>query len=279
MRNLLYIIYRFSALVTFILLELLSVYLIINFNKSQGEIWSHSSNLLVGGINKKVGLVEDFFTLKSKNDSLFRANAELLQTIINYRIFSDDKDGFQAYELAMSDSVPSYKLITAIVTSRTVNLRNNYITIDKGSAQGVKPGMGVITDNGVAGIVKSTTEKYASVILILNSQSRISCKVADKDYHGNLVWKSSDTRIMNLNDVPKHADISIGDRIVTSGYSISFPKSIPIGKITDYKIQGGVNSYSIEVTLDYDLSKAKHVYVVQFKDSEEKDKLLSSLNE
>ncbi len=279
MRNLLYIIYRFSALVTFILLELLSVYLIINFNKSQGEIWSHSSNLLVEGVNQKVGLVEDFFTLKSKNDSLFRANAELLQTIINYRIFSDDKGGFQAYEQAISDSIPSYKLITAIVTSRTVNLRNNYITIDKGSAQGVKPGMGVITDNGVAGIVKSTTQKYASVILILNSQSRISCKVADKEYHGNLIWKSSDTRIMNLIDVPKHADINIGDRIVTSGYSISFPKSIPIGRITDYKIQGGVNSYNIEVTLDYDLSNVKHVYVVQFEDSEEKDNLLSSLNE
>lgn len=278
MRNLLYLIFRFSAFFAFLILELLSLYLIVNYNKSQGEIWAHSSNLVVGSLNKRIQFVEDYANLRSVNDSLFKENAALLQTIINYRILSEDNE-FQKFEETLSDSIRSYQLIPANICAKTVNLRNNYLTLCAGTAQGIKPGMGVITQGGVVGLVKNVSKNYATVLMVINSQSRISCKLKDKEYHGNLIWQNNDIRKMTLLDVPKHADIALGDLVVTSGYSVSFPKNIPLGKITNFDLTGGSNSFEIEVTLDYDLANIKNVYVVEFFESIEKDKLLSSEHE
>jgi len=278
MRNLLYLLFRFSALLTFILFELFSFYLIINYNKSQGEIWAHSSNLLTGSINQKLQKVEDFVTLQRVNDSLLTENAKLLQTVINYRIF-EEKSRFQEFENLPSDTIQPYKLLPAQICSKTINLRNNYLTLDIGSNDEVKPGMGVISENGVIGIVKSVSEKFSTVLMMLNSQSRISCLIKDKNFHGNLIWKSKDVRLMQLQDVPKHANIEIGDKVITSGYSISFPKNIPIGTVTDFNITGGSNSYNIDVRLDDDISNSKYAFVVAFQETAEKIELISTQDE
>lgn len=279
MRNILYLILRFSAFFTFLLLELVSFYLIINFNKSQGEIWSHSTQQFTGAINNRVQVIDDFVSLRAVNDSLTRENAALLQTIINYRIYDED-NAFQEFEvLPESDSTIQYKLIPANVVSKTLHLRNNFLTIDKGLDDGIAMGMGVISKSGVIGIVKSASEKYATIMMIQNSQSRISCMVGENEFIGNLIWQSSDVKTMSLLDVPKHADIKIGDKVITSGYSISFPKHISIGKVVAFDIMGGSNSYTIQVELDYDLSNVNYAYVVEFLNSEEKDKLLSSQDE
>ena len=181
MRNLISLLFRFSAFITFLIFEAVSLYLIVSLNKSQGEIWSHSSNLFTGKLNEKVQVVEDFFTLRTTNDSLLTENAELLQTIINYRIFSEN-NSFQQFEQENRDSLVNYRLIPANIVSKTVNLRNNYLTLNAGLNKGVKPSMGVISDHGVIGIVKSVSNNYATVLMIINSYSRISCKIKNKDF-------------------------------------------------------------------------------------------------
>ena len=269
MRNLLYLIFRFSALILFIFLEIVSFYLIVNYNKSQKEIWTHSSNLVSGYMNQKVEGVEDFFEMHEENDSLLRENAKLLETIINYRVNVKD-NSFDVFE--NSDSLSKYDVIPSRVCSKTINLRNNYLTLCKGSEHGLEVGMGVISKNGVVGIIKSVTKKYATVLMVINSQSRTSAKINSKNYHGNLIWKSNDPMVLSLVDVPKHAEIAIGDSISTSGYSISFPPGIFIGTISDMKSAG--NSYDLDVAMNYDLSKLEYVYVVAFKEAEEKEILL-----
>jgi len=272
MRNLVYLIFRYSAFLAFVTLEIICFALIVNFNKSQGEIWAHSSNLLVGRLNSTMQGVEDFFLLNQRNDSLQIENAKLLQTILNYRMDSGD-NSFQEYEKLSADSTVSYRLIPARVSGKTVHLRNNYLTLSKGRRDGLREGMGVIIEKGVVGIIKSVSENYATVLMILHSQSRISAKVLNKEFHGNMIWESSDPREMNLKDVPKHASIARGDTIVTSGYSISFPPLIPIGKISRLEVEEGNNSYDIEVKLDYDLSSTAQVYVVAFQEMTEKKSL------
>jgi len=268
MRNLLYLIFRYSAFLLFILFEIISLYLIVNYNKSQKEIWAHSSNILSGNINKRVQKVEDFFTLQAENDSLFRENAKLLETILNYRISEDNN--FQEFEAAYSDSTQLYELIPANVSGKTINLRNNFLHLDAGTEDGITPLMGIISKDGVVGLVKSASKNFATVQMLINSQSRISSMIYNKGYHGNLIWASEDIREMKLLDVPKHSNISIGDTVVTSGYSISFPKYIPIGKIKDFSILGGSNNFDITVQLDYDLSTINTVYAVKFIHAEEK---------
>lgn len=274
MRNLLYLIFRFSALILFIFLEIVAFYLIVNHNESQKEIWSHSSNLVSGFINSKMEGVEDFFEMQNENDSLLIENAKLLETIINYRVSVKD-NSFDLYE--NSDSLSNYDVIPARVCSKTVHLRNNFITLCSGSKDGIQAGMGVICTNGVVGIVKSVSKNYATVLMVLNSQSSTSAKIVSKEYHGNLIWESDDPKILSLVDVPKHANISIGDSISTSGFSTVYPPEIYLGKIQDFDVSG--NSYDIDVALDYDLSKLEYVYVVAFKEAEEKELVIESEDE
>jgi len=277
MRNLLYLIFRYSAFLVFILLEIISLHLIINYNNSQKEIWSHSSNLLSGNLNQKVQKVEDFFTLQELNDSLFRENARLLETILNYRVSEDNN--FQNFESSISDTTLQYKLIPANVCGKTINLRNNFLELCAGTDAGIQPLMGIISKDGVVGIVKSASKRFATVQMIINSQSRISAMIQNKGNHGNLIWATDNIREMKLLDVPKHSNIEIGDTVVTSGYSISFPKHIPIGRIKDFNILGGSNNYDITVELDYDLAKINTVYAVNFIHAAEKQEELISQDE
>jgi len=275
MRNLINLILRYSALILFLLLELTSFILIINKNKSQKEIWTHSSNLLTGHIYKKAEGVQDFFDLQEVNDSLLTENAKLLETIINYRINSKD-NSFQRYE--QTDSINNYTLIPARICNKTINLRNNYLTLCKGKNEGLDVGMGIISNNGVVGIIKSVSNHFATVLMVLNSQSRISAKVTNKNYNGNLVWDNEDIRILSLLDVPKHADITVGDSISTSGYSIVFPPDIHIGKIKDYSLIGGSNNFKIKVEMEQNINALEYVYVIKYLKSAEKDTLLQLEN-
>ena len=275
MQNLIFLIFRYSAFLIFLLLEIISLYLIVNYNQSQKEIWANSSNIFSGNVQQKAHQFEDFFTQQQLNDSLLTENAKLLETIINYRVFSEN-NSFQTFELLDSDSLKSYSLIPSRVCSKTINLRNNYITLCAGKNMGVDVGMGVISKDGAVGIVKYASEDFATVMLLINGLSRISAMIPDKGYHGNLVWSSSDIRQMKLMDVPKHASISVGDTIVTSGYSISFPPHIHIGRVENFSIQGGSNNFDIDIELDYDLSTLKSVYVISYDNLVAKDSILVS---
>jgi len=276
MRNLLYLLVRYSAIVLFIFLEIVSFYLIINYNKSQKEIWAHSSNLFTGSINQQVSKVQDYFNLQETNDSLLRENAKLLELIINYRVSTRD-NAFQLFE--QTDSVGNYNLIPTRICSQTLNLRNNYMTLCKGESDGIKVGMGVTSEQGIVGIVKATSENYATVLLLLHGQSRISAKIKSKNYFGNLIWNSSDINAITMMDVPKHANIEIGDTVITSGYSIVFPPELHIGIIEDVKVEKGGNNYNIKVELDYNLANLEYVYVVDFLETTEKKELIQKQDE
>ncbi len=273
MRNIISLLIRYSAFIVFLTLECLSFYLIVNYNKSQKEIWANSSNMFTGGVNSYVQGVEDFFALQNRNDSLLIENAQLLETIINYRINSKD-NSFQAFE--DSDSTSNYSLIPSRVCSKTINLRNNYMTLCKGSKDSIQVGMGVLTEDGIAGIISQVSPDFSTVLMILNSESRTSAKIKGKNYFGNLLWRKSNPLIMTLTDVPKHAEIMVGDTIVTSGYSISYPEDVYIGTLSDYSLRDGSNSYSIDVQLATDFSKTDYVYVVSYKLADQKEELIST---
>ncbi|MBT8231133.1 MAG: rod shape-determining protein MreC [Saprospiraceae bacterium] len=276
MRNLITLILRYSALIAFLILELIAFFLIINYNKSQKEIWAHSSNLLSGNLFKQVEKIQDFFELQEVNDSLLTENAKLLETIINYRIDSKN-NSFQRFEKL--DTTFNYQLIPSRICNKTINVRNNYMTLCKGKNDGLKVGMGVISNKGVVGIIKTVSKDFATVLLVLNSQSRISAKVTSKNYFGNLIWDEGDVRSLSMVDVPKHADIAVGDSISTSGYSISFPPDIHIGTIESYSLIGGSNNYKIKVKMKEDVGAVEYVYAIKYLQAMEKDTLLRLENE
>ncbi len=274
MQNLLLFFARYGSILLFVLLEVFCFNLIVNRNTKQRDIYLHSSSLISGEINNRVNNVQNYLELRRVNDSLRVENAKLLQRILNIPELAIINEAVKE-----DSSLIHYEIVPATICSNSTRLRNNHLTLCQGTDHGIIPGLGVITDDGLVGIVKNVSSRFAQVLSLLNSQTRISAMVENKNYFGNLVWRGFDPRIMHLEAIPKHVDISTEDKIVTSGFSTMFPKGIEIGKIKSFKIPSGSDNYEIEVELIGNLYTAHTVYVIKNNFKEEQSQLELSQNE
>src|SRR5690606_10899895 len=135
---------------------------------------------------------------------------------------------------------------------------------------------GVITDKGILGIVDQTSAGFATVLSILNSNSKISAQLKKTNHFGSLVWDGKSPNITQLVDVQKIAPVAVGDTIITSGRSSIFPKGILIGTINDFKLDQSENSYIIDIKLFTDMTNLEHVYVIENVNLPEIKSLLSN---
>ncbi len=261
MRNLIFLFVKHGGFVTFLLMEMLCMYLVVNNNSSQSAIFNNSLSAASNVITDKFDNVRQFIQLSEVSDSLARENAALLQ----------EKEYAQFIQTVFKDSIREpekeqmYTFMAAKVISNSVTRNNNSITINRGAAHGIKPSMGIIGagSNGVIGIVKSTTQNYSRVLPVLHGQSSISASIKRNGFFGSLVWKGGDPTTLNLVDIPKHAELLEGDTVQTSGYSSIFPEGIMIGTVDTAWLIPGTNFYEIKVKLCNDLSNVKYVYVVE----------------
>lgn len=272
MKNILLILVRYGTHLLFIVFQIICFSLIVNQNKEHKEIYDYNRNLLFGGLNNKVDQWADYLSLDDQNDSLANENARLMDIIINQHYVTPGLD-------ADSMLAKQYEFIPAEICSKTLELRNNYFTLCGGRANGILPNMGVISERGLVGIVMKSNEHFAQVIPLIHSQSKISASVKKNNFFGSLVWKNNDPRVMQLEAIPKHASIAVGDTIITSGYSSVFPKGVMIGRIKDFEIEQGSNNYSINVELFNDLHNIPYAYVVKNKMKEAFDEVQIGIDE
>ena len=264
MGNVFLILLRFGYHILFFLLEFVAIYLIVNYNQSQKEIFINSTNILATSVNQKVDDLERFSNLQQTNDQLKLENARLVERFIQENVNSTA----QNIDTLVSDSL-KYELIPATICNSTYTLRNNNLTLCQGSLSGIEKDMGVITDNGLVGIVRNVSPKYSRVMSILHSQSLIDCAIKRNNAHGTLIWNGRNSRILNLTDIPKHISVLQGDTIITSGYSTIFPKGILVGKIKEVTLANGSNSYDISVELFNDPVTLNTAFVVRNKQAAE----------
>lgn len=257
MRNIILFFAKHGSTFLFLLLEVVCFVLIINYNSSQRSIYLNSSNIISGNLFSEKQRFLDFFSLSEQLDSLQQENARLMRRVLFHEGYGNAPD--------LDSTEFNYTLIPAQIINQTVNSRNNYLTINKGSLDGVSADMGVMNKNGLIGIVQNNNTKFSRVLSILNSKSRISASIKNKGYFGNLVWKTLDVERMELEAIPTHASVAIGDTIITSGYSTMFPAGIQIGTIETFTTRKGASNYSITVKLNNDLSKTQRVFVIDNK--------------
>jgi rod shape-determining protein MreC len=261
MNNLLQFVIRYSAFLLFLLLEVIALFLVVQYNENQRSIFAHSSSRLVGNLYRMADDVIQYNRLQLVADSLASQNAMLKERVFNLerslqRLAPADKP-------VDSCILETFHLIDAQVISNSIHQRNNHFTIDKGSIDGIRTGMGVISPHSIAGIVDHVGTKYATAISILHSAARISASIKRNGYFGSLVWKETDPGHMILEAIPRQADILIGDTIVTSGYSFIYPKDLFIGTVERFWTEGGSNYYTIEVRLQEDIARLDRVFVIE----------------
>lgn len=273
MKNILLIFIKYGTHLLFIAFQIICFTLIIKSNEVHGDIYDNTRTIFFGNLNNKVDQLSDYLKLDEQNDSLVRENAKLMDIIINHRTATTIDT------LIDSLFLQQYSFIGTEVCNKTIHLRNNYFTLCAGSVNGAQPMMGVISANGIVGITTKVSEHFSHVIPLLHSQSRISASIRGLDFFGNLVWKESSPSIMTLEAVPKHAPISMGDTVVTSGYSSIFPKDLPIGTIRSFEVAKGNSNYVIQVKLFNDLNNLSYAYLVVNKLKEEQLNLEKNINE
>ena len=264
---------RFGTFFLFFFLEFFALYLVAQYNKRPNAVYQTSANLFIGVLYDNVSSVRKFFSIQEVADSLAKENADLKAQLEASKYIVVDQRGIVSFPLDTStirpdtakqkDVTQQFTYITAEVISNSIVRKDNYLTINRGSLHGIEPGMGVISSEGIVGIVRNVTARFAQVASVLNERTLISGMIQRNRYFGSLKWKGRDPRLLTLTDIPKHAEIMKGDTIITSGFSYVFPGQLRIGRVKDFRIEGGDNFYTVDVETWNDMSNIHYVYVVK----------------
>jgi rod shape-determining protein MreC len=264
-RNLLIFITKYNAFFLFIIFEISSLIIYIKYNAFQKASFINSTNVVTGNLNEQFTGLKSYLSLKDVNDSLARENAKLRGQL---------KSSFYIDTLAkrkVDDTVfkVKYEYITAKVINNSTNHSYNYLTIDRGSKDGIAIGMGVICSAGIVGKVVNVTPHMANVQSMLNKNSRFSVMLANNKEIGSIQWGDDlDPHKGMLFDVGTNAQPKLGEAVLTSGYSL-FPEGIMVGKVTNLHPKGGGISLNMEVNFAVDFSKLEYVNVVDYKFAQE----------
>lgn len=263
MRNLLEFLAKYNHWFVFLILEVVSMVLLFQYNSYQGSAWFSSANAVTGKLYDWDANVETFFSLTKVNQELTQRNAYLEQEVqkLSDSLVSVTKDS-SIYHRDQFALLRNYRLIPAKVVANSVDKPGNLMTIDKGSADGIHKDMGVISGTGVVGIVYLVAEHYAIVIPVLNTKSNISCMIQNRGYFGYLRWKGGVSDLAYLEEVPRHAHFKLGDYVVTSGYSAVFPPGVRVGRILHVFNSADGLSYRVQLRLSTDFARLRDVCVI-----------------
>lgn len=258
MQNLIYLFIRYGGFITFLLLEGLCFYLIIQFNKEKNKIFFHSANVIAGEVTNRFDNLTDYLELEEQRDSIARENGRLRAML-----------GLSRFDIALNlDTITQgqdtqrYVYIEAEVINSSTQFTNNHFTLAKGSRAGVKPRMGVVGPKGIVGIVQHVSPNFCHVYSILHSQMKISVRHHPSGYTGSLIWPGEDPAHMRVLYIPKSVSVQPGDSILTSGYSTHFPPDILVGIVDTSYTPSGSSTMEIDLQLIKDLRSIRYAYIV-----------------
>jgi len=235
----------------FLIIEGFSVFLLLSNNSYQANKAINYSTQYTSLIHNYSHSFSDYVSLKQTNEYLVAENAKLHTMLKNEESFHDS--------LLVKNKIFSYQ--SAKIINNSINKRNNFITLNKGEKHGIKQGMGVVTHNGVIGIIYSVSENYSIVISLLHRKSSVGIRLLKNNHNGILKWKGFDYRTANIANFPSHIALNQRDTIITNSHSLVFPEGINIGSIAGFE-KDEEGYYNVKVALFEDFNQLNFVYVI-----------------
>lgn len=273
MRNLLRFILKYNFQILFITLEIVALIMLVRVNPvPRSKVFQFvegTSGFIYDQFNKLGG----FVGLREENNKLIRENAHLRSQMA---LITGQQT--PAIDTVHADSA-QYFYHFARVVNHSVNKQYNYLTLNVGSGDGVEPDMGVIGPDGIVGVVRSVSNRYSTVLSVLNLRFRASAKLKNSEFFGTIVWDGINYREAQLTEIPSHAVVEVGDTVLTSGYSAIFPEGEMVGTVTDISTTPGGNFLGIRLRLSEDFKSLSWVYVIQNESQQEQYELEASINE
>lgn len=277
MKNLLDFVIRHSSWFVFLLLAVMSCILLFQSNPYQHSIYFTSANSVSSAVYGLFNNVTSYFHLKGINEDLQERNAMLENELVGLRSqINDYKMLIPDTNAVPSDGYQDFDYVIGHVISNSISQPYNYITINRGSDDGIEPEMGVVDQNGVVGIVNVVGRHSARIISLLNPNLRLSCKLKNSDFFGSLVWDCRSPQYAVLEELPRHVEFETGDTIITSGYSAVFPEGLIVGTIEDKMPTNDDNFYTLKIKLTTDFSRLSTVRAIKNSMKDELDALKQS---
>lgn len=274
MRNLILFIKHHNYFFLFLLLEGLAIFIVVRKNYHHSNVYIQSSGRVIGAIHETAQGIREYFQLEKQNLVLAKENARLRNAsklaymqVPNYTIAKEDT----VYRRYM-------EFIPAKVVSAPVSQRNNNWMINKGSRDGLEQGMGVVSPNGLVGIIVEVSNNYSLIHSMLHSHTKISVMLKKNQHKGFMLWPGGNYREGIVSDIPAHVDVKPGDTIVTSGQSLIFPENIVTGTVIDSKRIEGEGFLDIQITFSEDYNNTRHVYVIKNLMIEEQEALKETVS-
>lgn len=254
---------RYSKWLVLLIYVVISLMLLFRSDPYRHHLWLTSANTVSGSLYKASHNVITYFSLRKENEDLNARNAVLEAEVVNLReqLNSMRLAGFTD-TMPTPENVSHFDFIVANVINNSIHHPQNYLTVDRGSLDGVKPEMGVIDHSGVVGTVSAVGPHFSRVISLLNPNFRLSCKIKDSDYFGSLVWDGNDPSEALLEELPRQTVYTSGDTVITSGHSAVFPAGLPVGTIVDDGREHKENFFTLRIKLFADFSRLSNVQIV-----------------
>ena len=259
---------NFQKVLLFIVLEVVAGWFFFTSNLYQKAKFANASNVVIGYLYDKWTGAADFFSLAARNRELALENATLRTQLELYG--SLDLDSI-ATELGDD-------YIAVEVVKNSYAKRNNFITINKGRLQGIKPEMALVSGRGIVGYVLDCSDNFSIAISVLNMNDfRTGGKIKGSDFNGSILWNGMSHRMVQMVEIPKYAQLQVGDTILVE-YSNIFPKEYPIGTVTDFELINGT-FFKANVELFADMARLKYLYAVQIPLQQERRELEKTVDE
>ncbi len=261
----------------FVLLEVFSFWLIVQSNSYWSATYFNTSNYYVAKILTVSNSIREYTHLREINENLAQENLKLNSLVaqLQQQNSTNAPAGYEPDSLFANRFTFKVGKVIVSETSRA----NNYITIDKGSADGILPGMGVISATGVVGKVRSCSEHFSVITSILHSQFMVSTRLVRSGEIGPVRWESKDPSLVSMMDVSRYKKVMKGDSAVTSNFNSVFPPGIMVGTVKSVRIRPDQTFYDIDLNVATDFASLSYVYVVQNRLLTEQETLQKPLDE
>ena len=258
MRNVFAFFYRIRAELLFLLLLMLCINGLYRSGAMQRAAIAKSTANISGSVYSFRHGISSYLNLRDENIRLNKALQELR---------NKDSQSFNiitAEQFEYNDDLyrQSYLYRPAEVINSSINKPRNSITIDLGENHGVKIGNGIISVDGVVGVVTKTSSNYAIVMPVINTQFRASVEIKHKSFFGLLKWSGKSPRYASIYDMADYADVKVGDTVITRGASAIFPRGIDVGVISEIERKPSLGKLDVRVKLSVDFARLRNVAVV-----------------
>jgi rod shape-determining protein MreC len=273
-RNIFLFIRRYFNFVFFVIIQIVALSMLFKYNRFHEAAFMGVAGEFTGRISEKYNKVEYYFQLKKTNEALVNENAHLRNLLKQDFLPSDStqKIVIDSIRIDSLERFRRYLYMPAKVVNNSVTSQTNYITISRGLKQGVQKDMTVVSSEGIVGTVINVSNNMATVMSLLNRQSRVSSSLKKTGETGTVEWDGNDPQVLTLRNIPKSARVNIGDTVV-SGINSSYPPGQAVGYVTAVEAEKSSNFYSLSLKPATNFFNIQFVYVVKNLQKEEQDAL------